>query len=82
METLYCALILQAISLWLTEYKTKEEIKANYSKEDAKNILKGFYLEYEGVKYYQCEYSPYNTENMELLSDLSDLEYFDNEVSF
>jgi len=65
-----------------TEYKTKKEIKADYSKETAKQMLSNLCLTYEGIKYYECEYSPYNTEGMELLSDLSEIEYFDEETEF
>jgi hypothetical protein len=65
-----------------TEFKTKEEIKSNYSKENAKQFLSGYYLTYEGVKYFECEYSPYHTEGMELLSDLSELEFFDENTDF
>lgn len=65
-----------------TEFKTKKEIKANYSKEIAKNFTSGTYLTYDGVKYFQCQYSPYHTDNLELLSDLDGLEYFDEETVF
>lgn len=66
-----------------TEYKTEEEIRSDYSEEIANEFIEdSSQLEYEGTTYYQCEYSPYHTENMELLSDLSDLEYFDEETSF
>lgn len=66
------------------EYKTREEIKANYSAnfyreatgKDAEVIT------HEGVKYYRCEWGPRHTEDFELLSDLSNLEYFDEETIF
>jgi len=65
-----------------TEYKTKEEIKANYDKENAKEFLKGFFLTCDNVKYYECEYSPYQTEEMDLLSDISNVEFYDDETDF
>jgi len=66
-----------------TEYKTKEDILANYDKADAKNIFKSNepYL-HDDVEYFECEYSPHNTQDFELLSDLSDLEFYDYETSF
>jgi hypothetical protein len=67
-----------------TEYKTKEQIKSEYSKEFLKQFTgkDSFYLEHEGIKYYQCEYSPYHTEDFELLSDLDGIEFYDQETSF
>ena len=65
-----------------TEYKTKEEIKTNYSKENAKEFLNGFYLTCDGVKYYECEYSPYDTDSMDLLSDLDSIEFYDDKTEF
>lgn len=66
-----------------TEFKPAKEIKANYSKESAQKFIKdGFYLTYEGVKYYECEYSPYHTDGMDLLSDISRIEFFDEETDF
>lgn len=69
-----------------TEYKTKKQIKQKYSKETAKQFLTdGYYLTYEGEKYYECEFSPFNcgTEsNFELLSDLSGLDFYDEETDF
>lgn len=56
-----------------TEYKTKKDIKSEYDKETAKLFLQGDSMTYKNVKYWECEYSPCNTENMELLSDVSDL---------
>ena len=65
-----------------TEFKTKKEIKANYSKESLKGFINGQYLTYNGVKYFECEYSPYHTDGLELLSDLDDFEYFDYSTEF
>ena len=66
-----------------TEYKTKKQIKEEYSKEIAKSFIKdGYYLTCDGVKYYQAEYSAYGTDRMELLSDLSSLEFFDEDTEF
>lgn len=65
------------------EYKTKEQIKSEYSKELANEFIKsGDAITYEGVKYYRAEWGPYHTEKFELLSDLGGLEYFDEETEF
>lgn len=58
-----------------TEYKTKKQIKSEYSKEIAKEFLNGYYITNDGIKYYECEFSPYYTENLDLLNDVSDLEF-------
>ena len=67
-----------------TQYFTKEHIKENYSEQFYKEATgkTADYIMYNGVKYYECEYSPYSTEDMELLSDISELEFFDNETEF
>ncbi len=67
-----------------TEYLTKEEIKGKYSREFAKELTgeDGSYITVDEVKYFQAEYGPYNTDGMELLSDLSELEYYDEESDF
>lgn len=65
-----------------TEYKTRKEIKANYSESIAKEFLSNYPITVDGKKYYECEYSPYHTENLELLSDLSPLEFYDDETEF
>ncbi len=67
-----------------TEYKTKEQIKSEYSKEWAKEHTDedAFYLTCDGVKYYECEFSPFDTENFELLSDISKIEFYDDETEF
>lgn len=68
-----------------TEYKTKEQIKEEYSKDIVKQFTgkDAIYLTCDGVKYYECEYSPYCVDDdLELLSDIGDLEFFDNETEF
>lgn len=66
-----------------TEYKTKKQIKSYwYSPDIVKRFLDGVCLEYEGEKYYECEFSPYHTENMELLSNLPEFEYYDDNTEF
>jgi hypothetical protein len=65
-----------------TEYKTKSQIKQEYDKKTAKVMLSNLCLTYEGEKYYECECNPFHTDNMDLLSDLSELEYFDEETDF
>lgn len=65
-----------------TEFKTKKEIKSEYDKEIAKEFLSNEPLMYEGVKYYECEYSPHHTDGMELLSNISELEIINDEYYF
>ena len=65
-----------------TEYKTKKDIKSEYDKETAKDFLSEEPFTYEGVKYWECEYSPHGTEKMELLSDVSKLEIINDEYDF
>lgn len=65
-----------------TQYKQKKEIKENYSEQLYKQFLKGIYLTYNGKKYYECEYSPYNTDGFKLLSDIGELEFFDDKTEF
>jgi len=67
-------------------YKTKQEIKDNYPKEFYKDATgkDAEYIKKDGVKYYRCEWGPYHTENMYLISDLNlaDLSYHDTETEF
>ena len=65
-----------------TEYKRKEQIREEYSKEHAKEMLSNFCLTYEEHKYFECKFSPYNTADMECLSDLSEIEFYDEETDF
>lgn len=66
-----------------TEFKTKKEIKENYDKSIAKEMLSNQYLTDGGVKYYECQSSPWNcTDDFELLSDLSSLEFINDEYEF
>lgn len=63
-----------------TEYKSKEIIKQEYDKETAKQMLANSYLEYDGKRFYECEYGPHHVDSDFRL--LSDLEFFDDETSF
>jgi hypothetical protein len=66
-----------------TEYKTKKQMKEVYNKETVKQFLQNTCLEYDGEKYYECDYSPYHVDDdFVLLSDLDNLEYYDFETSF
>jgi hypothetical protein len=67
-----------------TQYLTKKHIKENYRNDFYKEATgkNAFYLTYQGVKYFECEFSPYNTEDMELLSEISEIEFYDNETNF
>ena len=66
-----------------TEFKTKKQIKEEYSKEIQKEFLNNSHLICEGVKYYECQSSPWNcTDDFELLSDLSELSFENNEYEF
>ena len=65
-----------------TEYKTEELIRAEYSEETANKFIDGKHLHYNDETYYECEHSPSHTQYMELLSDISDLKFHDEETSF
>lgn len=65
-----------------TEYKTKKQIKSEYDKEQAKECLKGTYLINEGIKYYECQFGPQTTDKMDLLNDISNLEFTDLQTEF
>lgn len=66
-----------------TEYKLTKQIKQDYDKKTANEFIKdGNYLTYENKRYYQCEYSPFHTNDFELLSDLSNIEFYDDETEF
>ncbi len=58
-------------------YLQKSEIKSDYSKEFYKEATGKYanYIEHEGIKYYACEFDCYTTNNFELLSDLSGLQF-------
>lgn len=65
-----------------TEYKTKKAIKEDYEKKYQKEFLSNLCLTHENVKHYECEYSPYHTDDFELLSDISDVDFYDEETEF
>lgn len=66
-----------------TEYKTVKQIRQECSKETAKRFIKeGYHLTYDGVKYFECEYGHFNTDEFELLSDLSGIDFYDEETDF
>lgn len=67
-----------------TEYKPRKQIKQEYDKERAKELLSkdNYYLTNEGVKYYECEYGPHNTNDFDLLNDVSNLEFTDDKYEF
>ena len=63
------------------QYITKEELKDQYSESYIENV-KDNYIEYDGIKYYYAEYSPFGVENWELLSDLSELSHNEMDYDF
>jgi hypothetical protein len=67
-----------------TEYKTKKQIKQDYNKERAKELLSkdNYYLTNEGVKYYECEYGPRLTNDFDLLNDVCNLSFTDEQYEF
>lgn len=65
-----------------TEYKTKENILEDYDADFANKCLENTMLTYDDVTYYECEYSPHHTENFELLSDITAIEFYDDETDF
>ena len=64
------------------EYLPKKTVKELYDGSNASNILKGTYLTHKDKKYFECEVSPQNTNDMELLSDLSLVKYYDANTEF
>lgn len=66
-----------------TEYKTLENIKLEYDEDFAENVFENSpVISHDEVIYYECEYSPHNTSEFELLSDLDSLDYYDEENQF
>lgn len=65
-----------------TEFHKREHILENYSEEDANEFLENSPVTVQGVEYFECEYSPHYTEKMELLSDLSKLEFHEEDYDF
>lgn len=63
--------------------KTAKQIRQEYDKETAKNFIKNsLCLTYAGVKYFECEYSPFNVEDFEPLSNISDINFYDTDTDF
>ena len=65
-----------------TEYKTRENIIAEYDEADGNNFLSNEPLLHDDIEYFECEYSPHNTEGFELLSDICDLDFYDYDTKF
>jgi hypothetical protein len=63
------------------EFARKDEIKSRYDNQYIKNN-KDNYIEYDDNKYYYAEYSPFNVGDWELLSDVSQLEHFEEDFDF
>lgn len=67
------------------EFLTVEEMDdRDYRQLTTDNIVENSVsLTYDGKPYYDIsEYSPYLTENLKLLTDVNDIEYFDDCTSF
>lgn len=64
-----------------TEYLTEQGLDdAGYSKEQIADYMSedGYTLTYDNKTYYQAEYGPYTCDaEMELLSDVSEIEHYD-----
>lgn len=68
-----------------TEYKTKTQMHdEGYSESFIKKAINSECITVDGVKYFECngEYSPHHTSTMLLLSDLIDVDYYDNQKEF
>ena len=65
-----------------TEYSTIENLKGRYNDDFINNVLKTNPIKFEGKKYYEAEYSPFNINDWELLSDLSELNHIENDFDF
>jgi len=64
-----------------TRYLKKKELKDRcpdyWFKENKEN-----YIEFEGERYYYAEYSPIHTDDLNLLSDLSELKFYEENRVF
>ena len=58
------------------EYVRMEELKGRYD-ESYINQVKDNPIEFEGEKYYDAEYNPFNVGDWELISDLSELRHLE-----
>lgn len=67
-----------------TQYKTKEQIESEYPTDIVEEFTgdDSCIIHYKGNEYYECESGPCHTVDMELLSDLSDIEFFDESTTF
>jgi hypothetical protein len=65
-----------------TEYLTAEEIREKYSEETANEFLFNTPIVYRDIEYFCCECSPYQVGEWDLLSDISKIEFFDEETEF
>jgi hypothetical protein len=67
-----------------TEYKQMQQIKDEYSPESVERFTgeNAVILTCGDEVYYECEYSPICTDGMELLSDISKIEFWDGETDF
>lgn len=65
-----------------TEFKTVDDIRQEYHHEFALSCLNNTMLVYDGIEYFECESSPHHTEGFELLSDISELEFYDYQTEF
>lgn len=62
--------------------KKVEQIKEEYSEEIANEFINGSMVRCDGVEYFECQYSPYNVDDFELISDLSELSFFEENNEF
>ena len=60
-----------------TEWKTAEDIKANYNETFYREALENCPITHEGVNYYMCECGPHHVTDFTLLSDLSELTHIE-----
>jgi hypothetical protein len=65
-----------------TKFRRKRDIKALYSKDIAIKCLKNSFLTYNGKKYFEDGFSPMDTLQMVLLSDIEKIEFHDDETEF
>lgn len=65
-----------------TEYRLLKDLKKNYVDKYVKEFKENRYLTCDRKRYYQAEWGPHNTQDFELLSDLSEIEFYDQETDF
>jgi len=65
-----------------TEYRLLKDLKKHYADQYVQQFKENGYLTCDGKRYYEAEWGPHNTHDFVLLSDLSEIEFYDQETDF